>query len=126
MRWSLAPLPPERWPARFGLMRAVIFIGSGKISYGKLSQALGTLSEAKIFIDDTPSIGVLEMRAKCRRLQADAGDFDMPAKWRIGQVAQDMPETDQAATDACPASAPRSRSGPSPARWSPTRTPATC
>ncbi len=33
------------------------------------------------------------------RLQADAGDFDMPAKWRIGQVAQDMPETDQPATD---------------------------
>ena len=33
------------------------------------------------------------------RLQADAGDFDMPAKWRIGQVAQEMPETDQPATD---------------------------
>ncbi len=33
------------------------------------------------------------------RLQADAGDFDMPAKWRLGQVAQEMPETDQPATD---------------------------
>ena len=33
------------------------------------------------------------------RLQADAGDFDMPAKWRIGQVAQEMPETEQPATD---------------------------
>jgi ATP-binding cassette subfamily F protein 3 len=33
------------------------------------------------------------------RLQADAGDFDMPSKWRIGQVAQEMPETDQPATD---------------------------
>ena len=33
------------------------------------------------------------------RLQADAGDFDMPTKWRIGQVAQEMPETDQPATD---------------------------
>ena len=33
------------------------------------------------------------------RLHADAGDFDMPAKWRIGQVAQEMPETDQPATD---------------------------
>ena len=30
-------------------------------------------SEAKIFIDDTPSIGVLEMRAKCRRLAAEHG-----------------------------------------------------
>ena len=44
----------------------------GERDWGKLSQALGTLSEAKIFIDDTPSIGVLEMRAKCRRLQARA------------------------------------------------------
>ena len=33
------------------------------------------------------------------RLLADAGDFDMPAKWRIGQVAQEMPETEQPATD---------------------------
>jgi ATP-binding cassette subfamily F protein 3 len=33
------------------------------------------------------------------RLQADAGDFDMPARWRIGEVAQEMPETDQGATD---------------------------
>lgn len=45
----------------------------GDRDWGKLSQALGTLSEAKIYIDDTPSIGVLEMRAKCRRLQAEHG-----------------------------------------------------
>jgi replicative DNA helicase len=45
----------------------------GERDWGKLSQALGTLSEARIFIDDTPSIGVLEMRAKCRRLQAEHG-----------------------------------------------------
>jgi replicative DNA helicase len=38
-----------------------------------LSEAIGTLSEAKIFIDDTPSIGILEMRAKCRRLAAEHG-----------------------------------------------------
>src|SRR5580704_1475315 len=43
----------------------------GEADWGKLSQAIGTLSEAKIFIDDTPSIGVLEMRAKCRRLAAE-------------------------------------------------------
>src|SRR5881394_22453 len=35
--------------------------------------AIGTLSEAKIFIDDTASIGVLEMRAKCRRLASEHG-----------------------------------------------------
>ncbi|HEY3045378.1 MAG TPA: replicative DNA helicase [Vicinamibacterales bacterium] len=45
----------------------------GERDWGKLSQAIGTLSESKIFIDDTPSIGVLEMRAKCRRLKAEHG-----------------------------------------------------
>src|SRR5579872_3159401 len=43
----------------------------GEKDWGKLSEAIGTLSETKIFIDDTPSIGVLEMRAKCRRLKAE-------------------------------------------------------
>src|SRR5215211_5284060 len=41
--------------------------------YGRLSQALGTLAEARVFIDDTASIGVLEMRAKARRLKAEHG-----------------------------------------------------
>jgi len=41
--------------------------------WGRLSHALGTLSEARIFIDDTPGIGVLEMRAKSRRLMAEHG-----------------------------------------------------
>src|SRR3954468_5085946 len=45
----------------------------GERDWGKLSQAIGTLSEAHIFIDDTPSIGVLEMRAKCRRLKSEHG-----------------------------------------------------
>jgi len=45
----------------------------GERDWGKLSQAIGTLSDAKIFIDDTPSIGVLEMRAKCRRLKSEHG-----------------------------------------------------
>ncbi|MDP9045038.1 MAG: ATP-binding cassette domain-containing protein [Pseudomonadota bacterium] len=33
------------------------------------------------------------------RLQSDAGEVAMPPRWRIGEVAQDMPETDQGATD---------------------------
>jgi len=33
------------------------------------------------------------------RLQADAGDFEIPARWRVGEVAQSMPETDDGATD---------------------------
>jgi replicative DNA helicase len=41
--------------------------------YGKLSHALGTLAEARVFIDDSASIGVLEMRAKARRLKAEHG-----------------------------------------------------
>jgi replicative DNA helicase len=45
----------------------------GERDWGRLSQALGTLSDAKVFIDDSPSIGVLEMRAKCRRLKAEHG-----------------------------------------------------
>ncbi len=32
-------------------------------------------------------------------LHEDAGDFSLPAQWRMAQVAQDMPETDQSATD---------------------------
>jgi len=33
------------------------------------------------------------------RLQSDAGDLSIPARWRIAEVAQDMPETDEGATD---------------------------
>ncbi|MGP1609354.1 MAG: ATP-binding cassette domain-containing protein, partial [Burkholderiales bacterium] len=32
-------------------------------------------------------------------LHEDAGDFSIPAQWRMAQVAQDMPETSQSATD---------------------------
>ena len=41
--------------------------------YGRLSDAMSVLSDARVYIDDTPSIGVLEMRAKSRRLQAEHG-----------------------------------------------------
>jgi replicative DNA helicase len=39
--------------------------------WANLARAAGTLSEAPIFIDDTPSLNVLELRAKCRRLKAE-------------------------------------------------------
>src|SRR5262249_12043752 len=32
-------------------------------------------------------------------LHADAGDLDMPPRWRIAEVAQHMPETGEGATD---------------------------
>lgn len=37
----------------------------------KLVSAMGDLSEAKIFIDDTPGASVLEMRTKARRLKSE-------------------------------------------------------
>lgn len=43
----------------------------------RLSEAIGILSEAKLFIDDTPGISVLEMRAKCRRLAAEQKSLDL-------------------------------------------------
>jgi replicative DNA helicase len=45
----------------------------GQKEYGQITHALETLSEAQLFIDDTAGIGVLEMRAKARRLQAEHG-----------------------------------------------------
>lgn len=36
-------------------------------------EAIGRLSETKIFIDDTPSITPLQLRTKCRRLYAEHG-----------------------------------------------------
>ncbi|MGC7402644.1 ABC-F family ATP-binding cassette domain-containing protein [Pandoraea pneumonica] len=32
-------------------------------------------------------------------LHEDSGEFSIPASWKMGQVAQDMPETEQGATD---------------------------
>ena len=39
----------------------------------RLSIGLGRLGEAKIFIDDTPGISVMELRAKARRIKAEHG-----------------------------------------------------
>jgi replicative DNA helicase len=36
-----------------------------------LSTRIGKLAKAKLFIDDTPSLGILELRAKARRLKAE-------------------------------------------------------
>ncbi|MDX6696340.1 MAG: replicative helicase [Blastocatellia bacterium] len=45
--------------------------------WARLAGALGTLAETKIFIDDTPGISVLEMRAKARRLAAEQKRLDL-------------------------------------------------
>jgi len=51
-------------------------VRSGMLStsdWPKLTQAAGKLSEAPIFIDDTPGISILELRAKARRLKGRQG-----------------------------------------------------
>ena len=45
----------------------------GQRDYDRLSSAISQLSEAPIYIDDSPGLGVLEMRAKARRLAAEHG-----------------------------------------------------
>jgi replicative DNA helicase len=49
---------------------------TGKLSeedFTKLSNAMGELAEAPLFIDDTPALSILEMRTKARRLQVENG-----------------------------------------------------
>jgi replicative DNA helicase len=51
-------------------------IRTGQLSdedWQKLTRAASPLSQAPLFIDDTPGISVIEMRAKCRRLKAEKG-----------------------------------------------------
>ncbi len=43
----------------------------------RLANAIGILSEARMFIDDTPAISALEIRAKCRRLAAEQKQLDL-------------------------------------------------
>ncbi|HVG72280.1 MAG TPA: replicative DNA helicase [Vicinamibacterales bacterium] len=43
----------------------------GQKDYGRISHALESLSAMRLFIDDTANIGVMEMRAKARRLQKE-------------------------------------------------------
>ncbi|AQX53023.1 replicative DNA helicase [Priestia flexa] len=41
--------------------------------WGKLTMAMGSLSNAGIYIDDTPGVRVGEIRSKCRRLKQEGG-----------------------------------------------------
>ncbi|MFH0799638.1 MAG: replicative DNA helicase [Pseudomonadota bacterium] len=43
----------------------------GESDWPKLTRAAGLISEAPIFIDDSPALNVLEVRAKARRLQRE-------------------------------------------------------
>src|SRR3989339_638055 len=45
----------------------------GEDDFTKLSNAMGELAEAPLYIDDTPALSILEMRTKARRLQVEHG-----------------------------------------------------
>lgn len=49
-------------------------VRTGKLEdddWTKLAEVIGPLSEAEIYIDDTPGISVMEIRAKCRKLKLE-------------------------------------------------------
>ena len=49
-------------------------VRTGKLEendWTKLAESIGPLSEANIFIDDTPGINITEIRAKCRKLKLE-------------------------------------------------------
>lgn len=49
---------------------------TGKLSeddFTALSNAMGILAEAPIYIDDTPALSIMEMRTRARKLQVDVG-----------------------------------------------------
>lgn len=53
-------------------------IRTGKLAerdWSQLTRAAGLLSEAAIYVDDTPALTVLEMRGKARRMKAEVGEL---------------------------------------------------
>ena len=44
-----------------------------ELDFARIAPAMNSLSEAPIFIDDTPNITTMELRTKARRLQAEVG-----------------------------------------------------
>jgi replicative DNA helicase len=45
--------------------------------WSRISQAIGRLAQAPIWIDDNPNLTVMEIRAKARRLKSQVGDLGM-------------------------------------------------
>ncbi len=46
---------------------------SSKEDWAKMTKALGRLAEAPLFIEDTPALSIMQIRAKARRLKAEKG-----------------------------------------------------
>ncbi len=57
----------------------------GDSEWSRLVRAAGLLSEAPMYIDDSPGIRVLEMRARARRLQAEL----LKQKMKLGLIVMD-------------------------------------
>jgi len=66
------------------------------------------LDAANVTINPTEKVGLVGRNGAGKSslfalfngtLHEDAGDYSIPAQWRLGQVAQEMPETAQSATD---------------------------
>ena len=61
------------------IMCSEAMVDSNKVRTGKLDEddwtklagSIGPLSEAEIYIDDTPGINIMEIRAKCRKLKLE-------------------------------------------------------
>jgi replicative DNA helicase len=47
------------------------------LEWAQIAKSLSTLADARIFLDDTAGISVLEMRAKARRLAAEQKGLDL-------------------------------------------------
>src|SRR5947207_8483559 len=48
-----------------------------RLEWAEIAKSLGILADTKIFLDDTPGLSVLEMRAKARRLAAEQKRLDL-------------------------------------------------
>ncbi len=59
----------DLWKLRTGRLSAE----GDENDFSRIQNSLGILSEAPIYIDDAPSPTVLQMKAMCRRLQAEKG-----------------------------------------------------
>ena len=46
---------------------------SSREDWSKMTRALGRLAEAPLYIDDSPGLSIMQIRAKARRLKADKG-----------------------------------------------------
>jgi replicative DNA helicase len=82
----------------------------GQKDYGRISHALETLSAMRLFIDDTASVGVLEMRAKARPAPVRARTE--PARRRLHSVDERPWTLRGIAHSSSPASPARSRDSP--------------